>query len=182
VEPENPLTGALTLFDARNGKEFLEEFRMESDRAAAILAGAYLDQSLLQILRRSVVPKLGLEDKLLGTDKPLGTFSARINVCAAFGLIGEEEFRDLHWVRRIRNAFAHGQHGLTFDSPELAKFAGQSAILRRFSRPLQETTRSQLNTVTAVLMLLLSDREAQATPVQLAQHQWSVTASPPSKD
>jgi hypothetical protein len=41
-------------------------------------------------------------NRLLGFDRPLGTFSARIDLAFAVGLIAPTEHRDLHLVREIQ--------------------------------------------------------------------------------
>src|SRR5207245_1162083 len=65
---------------------FAEEFAAESDRAAVILGAAKLDVWLLQILQARLLPCSSGRDELLEGDFPLGTFSARINMCYRLGI------------------------------------------------------------------------------------------------
>lgn len=97
-------------------KEFVEEFKGESDRAAVILGAAKLDSLLMQILDRFLLPSLSSNDELLDGDSPLSTFSARINSCYRLGLISSEFAKSLHLVRRIRNAFAHETSGCSLST------------------------------------------------------------------
>jgi hypothetical protein len=77
----------------------------ESDRGCALVGAAILEESLANLLRASFVP--GTAEELLGQDRPLGTFSARIKAARAIGLIDKTDFTDLELVRKIRNDTAH---------------------------------------------------------------------------
>ena len=63
-----------------------EVLDIESDRAVAVLGPAYLDTLLEDLLRVSLVEGESTEH-LLAVDRPLGTFSARIDVAHALGFI-----------------------------------------------------------------------------------------------
>jgi len=103
---------ARALFDA---------FSQESDRAAAIVAGAMLDDALLKLLKaRLVVPDNEERSILDGVNAPLGTFSARIDGALQLGLVSTYLARDLHLIRKIRNAFAHEPLETTFDTQRIA--------------------------------------------------------------
>ncbi len=96
------------------------EFRKESDRAAVILAAAMLDEFLAEILAARLVPSPSSVDPLLeGANGPLSSFSARIDACFRTGVISQRMSRDLHIVRRIRNAFAHNVLGCSFAEPDV---------------------------------------------------------------
>lgn len=97
-------------------KEFVEEFRRESDRAAVILGAARLDAILYQIIQKRLVPSTTGTDELLDGDAPLGTFSSRINLTYRLGIIDAHFARALHLVRKIRNAFAHELSSSSLDS------------------------------------------------------------------
>jgi hypothetical protein len=95
---------------------FVDEFKSETDRAAVILGPAKNDTLLAQLLDRHLLPSLSSTDELLEGDSPLATFSARINACYRLGLIASEFAKSLHFVRRIRNAFAHEVSGASLSS------------------------------------------------------------------
>ena len=103
---------------------FLSAFSEESPRAAAIVAGSYLDTLLVELLDAALIGNKKARANLLGddksADKPLGTFSARIRAAHALGLISPNEYADLNTVRTIRNKFAHAQHGFSFDDSAVA--------------------------------------------------------------
>lgn len=104
---------------------FLGEFSEESDRAGAIVAGAYLDELLRELLSASMIQRKSAVDDLLGSekkmDRPLGTFSSRIRASFCMGLISDSEYAELLHIRLIRNRFAHAQHGCDFSDSQVVK-------------------------------------------------------------
>ena len=92
----------------------VERFHAESDRAAAVLAGAALDDYLGEALRSFLVLDEG-ENELFGKYGPLSTFAARIDMSFALGLISSDLKRDFNFVRKIRNHFAHHIGDATFN-------------------------------------------------------------------
>jgi len=69
------------------------------------------------------LPKLDDEkaDLLFRYGGAAGTFSAKLKLAYALGLIDTETYKDLQGIRDVRNAFAHPRGFLHFDSPEVAK-------------------------------------------------------------
>ena len=94
-------------------RSFAGEFKNESDRAAVVLAAAKLDYLLRATLESFLLPSSTGNDELLDADRPLSTFSARINIAARLGLITPDLARALHLVRKIRNSFAHEHSGVS---------------------------------------------------------------------
>lgn len=99
----------------------IEQFKAESDRAAALLAASYLDECLKhRLLEHFSSRKTGLE-LLDGPLAPLGSFSSRSKACHALGLIDGATYRDLNSLRNIRNEFGHSWQEGDFDMPKVAK-------------------------------------------------------------
>lgn len=100
---------------------FYGEFQNESQRGAVLVGVAQLDELLRQLLSAFLID----DDQSIilldseNSNAPLGSFSARIDLSYCLGLIGENERKDLHRIRKIRNRFAHDLHGLTFDDQEI---------------------------------------------------------------
>ncbi len=91
------------------------EFVNESDRACVILGAALLDSALETVLRSYFIACSTATDPLFeGSNAPLGTFSARIEIAYRAGLMDANFARNLHLVRKIRNDFAHNLTGCTF--------------------------------------------------------------------
>lgn len=95
---------------------FLAELTSQTDRGAALVAAAFLDDSLAAMLRASFVAEPTQVEKLLGPDRPISTFSARINLAYCMAKITKDVRDDLNKIREIRNTFAHHHQPLTFES------------------------------------------------------------------
>ena len=91
----------------------------ESDRGCALIAAAYVDAQLETLLRSYFVDDSKCVDELLANSKPLGTFSARIDLTYALGLLPADIYRDLHLIRKIRNDFGHNPAPITFEEPAI---------------------------------------------------------------
>jgi DNA-binding MltR family transcriptional regulator len=107
---------------------FLAEFQNESDRAAAILSAALLDEWLRRLLVSFLIDVPKEVDAMLDVEQPIGSFGARIRLAYCLGLLDEKLFRLLTLIKKVRNEFAHQLHGLTFETAEVAETC---ATLRR---------------------------------------------------
>lgn len=88
----------------------------ESDRGCALILSSNLDNRLKELLENLCIKlPLDIKKRLFSGTGGLATFSSRIDMCYALGHLGEDEHRDLHLIRKIRNEFAHHEDKLTFD-------------------------------------------------------------------
>ena len=164
---------------------FLTEFQEESDRAAAVLGPAMLDELLKELLDATFVSR-EVGTKLTGKMGPISTFSARIALAHAIGLISEPEAKDLHRMRDIRNKFAHRLHGLSFntqtirDSCEnfaLIEDSRQVASNQGFFEDYPRHARATFNLEVTLMVSKLKARIAKATRVKAANLQLNETAA-----
>lgn len=102
--------------EIRELTHFVSEFVKESDRAAVILGAAKIDTQLFQILQKVLIANPAGTDDLLDNERPLSSFSSRINMVYRLGLIDAELTRALHLIRRIRNSCAHELSGVSLTS------------------------------------------------------------------
>jgi DNA-binding MltR family transcriptional regulator len=96
------------------------EFAGASDRAAVIVSAAVLDDVLKDLLSAVMVPEALAASDLFGPSQALGSFSSRVKLAHALGLIHESERRQLVLLARIRNNFAHLASDLSFATPSVA--------------------------------------------------------------
>ena len=89
-----------------NYREVLQGFHEESDRGAAVLAGSFAEHYLGNYLM-FFFPEDVDTDAMFGNSGALSSFSQRIEIAYAFGLLTKSSRRDLSLVRKIRNHFAH---------------------------------------------------------------------------
>jgi DNA-binding MltR family transcriptional regulator len=106
--------------EAARAVEFLLALARESDRGCALMAAAYIDSQIGELLRATLVKEAKVVEALLGQTKPLGTFSARIDMVYAIGLIGMRLHHDLHLIRKIRNDFGHVPDPICFNDTRIA--------------------------------------------------------------
>ena len=129
-QPEEPLTppviepGKATVQVTRLPEDayiVFKELNEESDRGAALLGVAYLDEQLKQLFRAKMLNEK-IADELLGAHRPLATFSARIDVGYGLGWLGKSTYEDINLIRKIRNDFAHLHKPMSFsDSNVISK-------------------------------------------------------------
>ena len=91
-----------------------KEFDGASDRASAVIAGAFLDALLTELLRHFFVEDIQNDKKLFDGTGPLSSFSAKIEIAYRVGLMSLREHHALHTIRSIRNDFAHQFGDLSF--------------------------------------------------------------------
>ncbi|WP_298623093.1 MltR family transcriptional regulator [uncultured Zoogloea sp.] len=94
-----------------------EELAKESDRGCALVAAAYIENELSALLKRFFVRQAATAtEALFEFNGPVGTFSSKIRVSFALGLISKETQQALDLLRKIRNEFAHLHQPMTFES------------------------------------------------------------------
>lgn len=110
----------ITSISKSNFVNLLKEFIEESDKGASILLAAELDELLLKILSKKLLPESSNKGPdLLSECGSLGNFASRIEISYRLGIIPKVTAHNLHMIRGIRNLFAHQPLGLNFDSQKL---------------------------------------------------------------
>nr|WP_312446692.1 hypothetical protein [Brevundimonas naejangsanensis] len=99
----------------------LDEIKDAPDRVLAIIGAAIAERHLTAILRRSFVADEKQNEQAFKPEGPLGTFMAKARLGYLMGLYSDDVRNDLAMIARIRNAFAHIDQPLTFDSEEVAR-------------------------------------------------------------
>src|SRR5574341_444107 len=155
---------------------FLEEFQHESPRASVLVGASYLDYCLGKIIAAFLADEKLAEDLLNGFNAPLGTFDARIRMAYALGLISNEEYHNLELIRKIRNEFAHGLHGLSFTHQNILKHSRKlkfdKAILEGMPEHLRPPHRTIFAIVTSLLAISLIGRDKMVEKERLVPRKW----------
>ena len=98
----------------------IEELDQGTDRAAAVVGGAFVEDGLRAVLsallKNDSDPKSVFEDQ----GAPFGTFKQKIVAVRALGYCSKETAEDADAIRDIRNQFSHALRPLTFDHPDIA--------------------------------------------------------------
>jgi DNA-binding MltR family transcriptional regulator len=101
-------------------RKFRKALTPETDRGCALMAAAFLDETLKELLKANLVNDTKLAHKVFDASGPLGSFSSRIDMAYLLGLIPKNALRDLHVLRKIRNDFAHVSDNLSFETPNIS--------------------------------------------------------------
>jgi len=90
-----------------------QTLKNETDRAAALLGAAYIDNYLADMFR--VRLHADSQGRLFGRGGPLSSFASKIDLAYGLGWLSVDVWTDLHVIRKIRNDFAHNpDHMLSF--------------------------------------------------------------------
>ncbi len=96
------------------------ELMTDGHRGIAVLGAALLEDLLrVGILYNMRTLSTAEQDKLFSGYGPLSSFSTKIQIAYAIGLIGPNVTHDLETIREIRNGFAHTALQVDFGSPEV---------------------------------------------------------------
>jgi hypothetical protein len=111
----------------------IETLDKESPRGMVLTLTGFLEATLKKLLI-AFLREGSSENDLFENNGPLSTFSARIRLSQALGLISDKEASSLHTIRNLRNDFAH-EPGAAFDVPSIRDRAsnlgeGESPRLR----------------------------------------------------
>lgn len=108
------------------------ELIMSAGPHGVVLALTQTVDNLLTALVRDHMPSLDkrTEEALFSGTGALATFSARIYLAKALGLIEPKLAAELHKLRKFRNMFAHSTKVLDFNDKEVA------GLVNRFETPL----------------------------------------------
>lgn len=114
---------------------------------------------------------------LTGKMMPIGTFSSRITLAYAIGLITSEEAKDLHRMREIRNRFAHRLNGLSFATQAIRDSCSNFLLVnaskevkknRKFFEDYPTGARSTFNLAVTLAIAAVKERIAKTTRIREA--------------
>jgi len=102
-----------------------------------IATAAILDAELERALKRAMLPMSNkMYGRLFASFRPLNSFSSKIVMAYALGVITKEVYGELEKIRALRNAFAHSSSLLHFESSEIAPlFAALKHPRRATTKP-----------------------------------------------
>lgn len=132
--------------------KFIASLYQETDRGCSLMAAAFLDDALLELLKKNLIRDKRVSDKLFESNQPFGNFSSKIDVAYALGLIGKAVHQDLHLVRKIRNDFAHVADPIGFEHAPIKSRCSELTLhtLESNAKPRKIFTR----TVSSILAVL----------------------------
>jgi DNA-binding MltR family transcriptional regulator len=96
----------------------VDDLQNETDRGAALLGAAFLDDVLEVMLRSAFVDDSEAVNKLISSGRPLESFGVRAHLAYCMGLLAPDIYHDINIIREIRNDFAHRQPAV-FEHPQV---------------------------------------------------------------
>ena len=159
--------------EMRDLSEFLTEFNKESDRGATLNAAAVLDDWLEKIIESFLCDNKSAKDLVSGFNAPLGTFSSKASAAHAFGLIEDNEFREISLIRKIRNEFGHSWKGVSFESDKVAHLTSQLPWCGPAELENESNARQRFNFAIAILLTDLMWRSRLVAQNKLRTKTWS---------
>ncbi len=114
----------------------------ESERGCILVGAALLDERLAALLRSLMVGTEKELDALIESEgkSPLGSFSARIKMVLALGILPRSEARDLDLIRKVRNRAAHFSIDVTFALPQVRDRCRALVLGRKITDPRERFT------------------------------------------
>lgn len=99
---------------------YIESMWSENDRGVIILQGGIVEQ-LLEDALKAKMPHLNTDerDKLFGYNAPITTFSNKMRVANAMGLVSRQMMGKIDLFREMRNACAHSREPISFQSDQI---------------------------------------------------------------
>jgi hypothetical protein len=114
--------------------EAIREIGKGSDRAAAIVAVAFLESQLRVILELHFRKDTAVTGRFFRYPGPLSTFAAKIDMAYLIDLFDKETRRELHTIRDIRNEFAHQLGKRDFEQHRIRDLTGNLQLT--YDRPI----------------------------------------------
>lgn len=105
-------------------KAIFDEISTQTDRGAAIVAAAILEEYLTIALKNRLILTVRLEERIFSIDRKgfASEFGSKIDLALCCGLIRQDVFDDLRLIAKIRNRFAHHVTPLKFSEPSIKEW------------------------------------------------------------
>ncbi len=110
----------------------LNEVFGASDRSAAIVGAAYLEDKLTDCIGSRLVDDKATCEKLFKPNKSIGNLGVKADLGFLLGLYGEETRDDILRIATMRNWFAHWSDHTTFATREVRVECEKLALMDRF--------------------------------------------------
>lgn len=123
---------------------FTNLIRKQEDQAMVLSLATFLEDTLGRLLIAYFRTCKATKDLVEGFNAPLGTFGSRIKAVYAFGLVTDEQFKDMEVLRKIRNQFAHNWEGVTLEQNDIQSLIGQLSGYTVDHKPIEGGLREKL--------------------------------------
>lgn len=116
----------------------------QDDRAMILSLATLLEDTLGRLLLAYLRTCKATKELVEGFNAPLGTFGSRIKAAYAFGLIAEQQYKDMEILRKVRNHFAHDWEGVTLARDDINALIGRLSGYTIDHKPIEGGAREKL--------------------------------------
>lgn len=131
-----------------------------SDRAAAIVAVAYVEDKLTSAIRTCLKSDKDAFQRLFKPTGPLGPMGAKLQLGYLLSLYSKEFRDDLEILAKVRNDFAHWAEPATFDHKEIRIKAEALGFQTRLFGPGDYSTKPFKNGIARFVFISTADMMA----------------------
>lgn len=119
--------------------KFFKVLTAESDRGMILAGAAFIDNALSRLIEAYLVelPNSKSQKNFFSFEGPLGTFSNRINMAFALGLIDLATRRDIKIIKDLRNKCAHLADEILIASDSISQPISELTCLQEFTEVLE---------------------------------------------
>ncbi len=96
-----------------------------TDRLCVLMGSAYLENELTKLLDSFFIKDDKIINKLFEKDRPLSSFSSRIDISYSLGLIPAGVRKDLHLISKIRHIVENDSSGIGFENDEITSLCNK---------------------------------------------------------
>ena len=143
------------------------------ERALILSLAAFAEEALRELVQAYLMPGESTEKLLDGFNAPLGTFSARLRMADALGLLTPHQASDFDRLRKIRNEFAHNWLPVSFTDQNIASHIQAlnfHALDDQFPETLGEKVRTSLSTLLLEIRVTTGQIRKRGGAVLRGQH------------
>jgi DNA-binding MltR family transcriptional regulator len=119
--------------EARSLAAAIKEIETSTDRAAAIVAAAFVEDHLTTALRRRFHQDEKILDELFRGTGPLAPYSTKIKLAYLMGMFSEQTASEIHYIRKIRNEFAHNIETDSFSCVPIKDWTANLTLVDRYN-------------------------------------------------
>lgn len=127
-----------------NLNRFLGLIGEQDDRAMVLSLATFIEDTLGRLLLAYFRNCKATKDLVEGFNAPLGTLGSRIKAVYAFGLVTEQQYKDMDILRKVRNKFAHSWEGVSLARNDIQAALGELSGYTFDQNTIEGTVREKL--------------------------------------
>ncbi len=117
-------------------KVHIDHLKTENDRVCIILAASMIEESLFHAITGTMKGELSTQERqrIFQFEGPIGSFSSRIRIAQALGIIDKQTRLMIETIKEMRNAAAHSHLPITFTTQAIREATASLAEEKHSSR------------------------------------------------